>query len=188
MILHRLRDKINEQHNISYNKIYNKKHKEFRAWDKICAIMDRLDDTVDFLNELKLNTGKYKRSAFDFFEFMNNAAVIVDCIKQLAEIFNVADEKIKKQLLFLINWVKIVREQMKSTLNIYVPCVRYIQQKPVGIKYIKIMILNVVHMYFGIIGKRYIKMIAISMQLYIQAMMEVTVKKLEYIFLKYLNM
>ncbi|WP_455796991.1 hypothetical protein [Clostridium butyricum] len=96
MILHRLRDKINEQHNISYNKIYNKKHKEFRAWDKICAIMDRLDDTVDFLNELKLNTGKYKRSAFDFFEFMNNAAVIVDCIKQLAEIFNVADEKIKK--------------------------------------------------------------------------------------------
>lgn len=91
-ILYRLRNKINEQNNISYNKIYGK----FRAWDKICAIMDRLDDTVDFLNELKLNTGRYERSAFDFYEFMNNSSVIVDCIKELAKIFNVSDDKIKK--------------------------------------------------------------------------------------------
>jgi hypothetical protein len=86
-----LRDKVNEEQNISYNKRYGK----HRAWDKICAIMDRLDDTAYFLNELKLNTGKYKRSAFDFFDFMNNASVIVDCIKELAKIFNVPDDRIK---------------------------------------------------------------------------------------------
>ena len=39
-ILRKLRNKINEQKNISYNKMY----KKYRAWDKICAIMNRLDD------------------------------------------------------------------------------------------------------------------------------------------------
>ncbi|MDU4546842.1 MAG: hypothetical protein E6Y69_08585 [Clostridium botulinum] len=91
-ILCKLRNIVNEEQNISYNKEYGK----YRAWDKICAIMDRLDDTVCFLNELKLNTGKYTRSAFDFYDFMNNAAVIVDCIKELVKIFNVHDDKIKK--------------------------------------------------------------------------------------------
>ncbi|WP_088356640.1 hypothetical protein [Bacillus cereus] len=91
-VLEILRDKVNEQQNITINKRYG----EYPAWDKICAIMDRLDDTVNYLNELKLNTGKYQRSAFDFFDFINNASVVVDCIKELAKIFNVPDEKIKK--------------------------------------------------------------------------------------------
>lgn len=90
-ILDRLRDKINEHQNISYNKEYGK----YRAWDKICAIMDRLDDTVYYLNQLELNIGKYERSAFDFFDFMNNSAVVMDCIKDLAEIFQVEDQEIK---------------------------------------------------------------------------------------------
>ena len=90
-VLRRLRDKVNENQNISYNKQY----KKYRAWDKICAIMDRLDDTVDYLNQLKLNTGKYRRSAFDFYDFMNNSAVVCDCIKELAQIFDVDDEEIR---------------------------------------------------------------------------------------------
>lgn len=89
--LKRLRDKINEHQYISYNTKYGK----YRAWDKICSIMDRLDDTVDYLNELKLNTGKYSRSAFDFFDFMNNSAVVIDCIKELEKIFDVEDERNK---------------------------------------------------------------------------------------------
>ncbi|MDM5285651.1 hypothetical protein [Peribacillus frigoritolerans] len=92
VVLEKLRNKVNEEQNISYNKISGK----HRAWDKICSIMDRLDDTVYFLNELKLNTGKFERSAFDFFDFMNNASVVVDCIKELVKIFNVPDDKIKK--------------------------------------------------------------------------------------------
>ena len=93
-ILEKLRNKINEQYNISYSKQYGK----HRAWDKICSIMDRLDDTVAYLNEIKLNTGKYRRSAFDFYDFMNNAAVVVDCIKELAKIFDVPDDKIKNSI------------------------------------------------------------------------------------------
>lgn len=86
-----LRNKVNEQQYIIFNKLHNEK----RAWDKICAIMDRLDDTVEYLNGLQLNTGKYKRSAFDFFEFINNAGVVVECILELATIFNVSTDKIK---------------------------------------------------------------------------------------------
>lgn len=91
-VLVTLRDKVNEEQNISYNKKYHK----YRAWDKICAIMDRLDDTVDYLNTLKLNTGRYRRSAFDFYDFMNNSSVIVDCIKELVKVFEVPDDIIKK--------------------------------------------------------------------------------------------
>ncbi len=91
-LLGALRNKINEQLNISYKKKYGK----HRAWHKICAIMDRLDDTVNYLNTLKLNTGKYRRSAFDFYDFMNNASVVVDCIKELAKIFDIPDNKIKR--------------------------------------------------------------------------------------------
>ena len=95
-ILSKLRNKINEEQNISFNKKFeDKNNKTHRAWDKICAIMDRLDDTVDYLNQLELNTGKYRRSAFDFFDFMNNAAVVMDCISSLEEIFNVPDEENK---------------------------------------------------------------------------------------------
>lgn len=95
-VLTRLRDKINEENYISYSKeFYDKNKKKYRAWDKICAIMDRLDDTVDYLNQLKLNTGIHRRSAFDFFDFMNNAAVVMDCISDLAKIFEVSDEEIK---------------------------------------------------------------------------------------------
>lgn len=90
-IIEILRDKVNEQQNITINK----KDGEQRAWDKICAIMDRLDDTVDYLNRIKLNTGRYSRSAFDFYDFLNNASVVVDCIKQLAKLFDVPDDKIK---------------------------------------------------------------------------------------------
>lgn len=91
-VLKILRNKVNEEQNISFNKRYGR----HRAWDKICAIMDRLDDTVHYLNNLKLNTGKYTRSAFDFYDFMNNAAVIVECINELGKIFNVNDDNIKK--------------------------------------------------------------------------------------------
>ncbi len=95
-VIRRLRNKVNEQQNISYRKTFDFKNKPISAWDKICAIMDRLYDTVDYLNDLELNTGKYSRSAFDFFDFMNNAPVVVDCIKELIKVFNVPYDKVKK--------------------------------------------------------------------------------------------
>ncbi|MDA2593827.1 hypothetical protein PDQ30_26750 [Bacillus cereus group sp. Bc065] len=89
-ILVALREKVNEQQHITITIDDG----EYHTWDKFCAIMDRLDDTVDYLNELKLNTDKYQSSAFDFYNFINNAAVVVDCVLGLAKIFNVSDEEI----------------------------------------------------------------------------------------------
>lgn len=89
-----LRHTVLEEVNISMNKQQelrvNSKTKEYPTWDMVCAIMDRIDDTVDYLNHLKLNIGKYPRNAFDFFEFMNQSTVIIDCIDTLAKIYNVS--------------------------------------------------------------------------------------------------
>jgi hypothetical protein len=84
-----LRYAINQEINISIKKpLRTKNRTQLLAWDRICAIMDRLDDTVEYLNGLELNSGKYKRSAFDFFDFMNNASVIIDCVNELGKIFD----------------------------------------------------------------------------------------------------
>lgn len=48
-IIEILRDDVNEQQNITINK----KDGEHRSWDKIYATMDRLDDTVEYLNGIK---------------------------------------------------------------------------------------------------------------------------------------
>lgn len=89
-----LRDTVNSEINISINKHQtlkiNGKKKDYPAWSLICAIMDRLDDTVDYLNQLQLNTGKYRRSAFDFFDFMNQSTVIIDCIDTLAKVYDIS--------------------------------------------------------------------------------------------------
>lgn len=83
-----LRNIVNEEQNISINKpLKINKTSNQTAWDLLCAIMDRLQDTVYYINGLELNTGRHSRSAFDFFDFMNNASVIIDCVNELARIF-----------------------------------------------------------------------------------------------------
>lgn len=86
-----LRNVVTSELNISLNMKQSLKiadrHKEYFTWEASCAIMDRLEDTVQYLNGLKLNTGIHRRSAFDFFDFMNQASVIVDCIDMLADIY-----------------------------------------------------------------------------------------------------
>lgn len=48
-----LRKKNNEYQNYSINKTHSINNaKTERGWDKICAIMDRLDDTTLYLNSL----------------------------------------------------------------------------------------------------------------------------------------
>ena len=93
-LAYKLRDTINSEQEISTKKRQtlriNKKEKEYPAWSLMCAIMDRIDDTVDYLNQLKLNTGKYPKSAFDFFDFMNQSSVMIDCIEIMAKIYEVS--------------------------------------------------------------------------------------------------
>lgn len=95
-IINKLRNKINENQHISMNKEFNKKigkeNKEFNSWDIVCAIMDRIQDTCEYLNNLELDAGKYSRSAFDFINFINNAMVVIDCVDELAKVYNVSFE------------------------------------------------------------------------------------------------
>ena len=91
-----LRETINSEKDMYLNREsdikINRKTKKYRSWDLTCAIMDRLDDTVEYLNSLQLNTGEYKKSAVDFFNFINQATVIIDCVDTLAELFNISLE------------------------------------------------------------------------------------------------
>lgn len=92
-LVDQLRETVNNNVHISSSKFQtlrvNRKEKEYPIWDMVCAIMDRLDDTTEYLNHLELNTGKYRRSAFDFYDFMNQATVIIDCIDFLGRIYAV---------------------------------------------------------------------------------------------------
>ncbi|MDD2371637.1 MAG: hypothetical protein PHQ32_06530 [Firmicutes bacterium] len=94
-ILADIRKTVVRDTNHSLNKRYNKKKNEdYPAWSVLCAILDRLDDTVGYVNNLVLNTGKFRRSAFDFFDFMNQSAVIINCINELASIYEIPMEEI----------------------------------------------------------------------------------------------
>ena len=44
---HKLRDAVNDKQNLSIDKTSNAKDiGNYFAWDRICAIMDRIDDTI----------------------------------------------------------------------------------------------------------------------------------------------
>ena len=50
--------------------------------------MDRLDDTVFYLNSLELKKEINRTAIFDFYNFMNHAASLIDCIRFLGEIYD----------------------------------------------------------------------------------------------------
>lgn len=58
------------------------------AWDCICVCEHRIRDTVAYLNDQVLGKMEYG-SAFDFINFINNAATVLDCIDMLAAIIGV---------------------------------------------------------------------------------------------------
>lgn len=95
-----LRDAINEKQNLSIEKEHEikdaktKKFVPYFAWDRICAIMDRVEDTLDYLNLIELGNYCSSRSAFDFYDFINNAYVVIDGIKIIGQIFALDNAKI----------------------------------------------------------------------------------------------
>ncbi|MCM1260392.1 MAG: hypothetical protein NC182_05600 [Prevotella sp.] len=93
-----LREIINDRLNVSFNiehKLKLKDSSQYWAWNRICAIMDRLEDTLHYVNETGLVLNNH-RSQFSFYEFINNAYVIIDCIKTIGKIFNIDIVKIKE--------------------------------------------------------------------------------------------
>ena len=78
----KLRDAINEKQNLSIEKEHEikdaktKKYVPYFAWDRICAIMDRVEDTLDYLNLIKLGNCCSSRSAFDFYDFISSTCYV----------------------------------------------------------------------------------------------------------------
>ena len=44
---------------------------QYYAWNRTCAAMDRLEDTIAYLNQLELGKRRNSRAAFDFYDFIN---------------------------------------------------------------------------------------------------------------------
>ena len=106
-VSNKFRETVNEYINFSINKTYNNNKKE-KAWNSLCAIMDRIDDLVIYLNEKELNNGRWKRCAFDFFEFIEQSAVLIECIDGAYKIYGIDSPKsniIFKHKIFNDNYI-----------------------------------------------------------------------------------
>lgn len=60
----------------------------YNAWNRLCATMTRLEDTIDHLNSMELGKCRHGRVAYDFYEFLNCAYVVIDCLKAVIHIYN----------------------------------------------------------------------------------------------------
>lgn len=90
---------LRRQSNNDYNCISEIKVKsgksEVSFWNQYCAILYRIDETIDYLNTLKLATKKYQRHAFDLYAFISQADVIVQAVRLLGKTFKM-EEKMGK--------------------------------------------------------------------------------------------
>lgn len=89
-----LRSAMNEELNFSMNKIYVFEGHKYNAWGCMCATMDRIEDTLNYINNTPIGV-RGLRLAFDFLEFVNNVYSVIESIKSMARIFNVDTTKIK---------------------------------------------------------------------------------------------
>lgn len=92
-----LRDAVNDRRKQSIDNVHSEKQTQgpYCAWDRTCAAMDRLEDTIHYLNSVELGRNKGSRSAFDFYDFINNAYIVIDCIKTIGNIFRVDSKLIE---------------------------------------------------------------------------------------------
>ena len=92
-----LRDAVNDRRKQSIENTHEDKQikNSYLAWDRTCAAMDRLEDTLAYLNQIELGYSYNIRSAFDFYDFLNNAFVVIDCIKTLGRIFSLENQFIE---------------------------------------------------------------------------------------------
>ena len=91
-----LRDAVNDRQKHSIDNVHEDKQTngKYYAWDRTCAAMDRLEDTLAYLNSIELGKDKDARSAFDFYDFINNAYIVMDCIKTIGRIFRIDNDLI----------------------------------------------------------------------------------------------
>ena len=93
-----LRDAVNDRRKQSIDNVHmeDQTKGQYYAWNRTCAAMDRLEDTIAYLNQLELGKRRNSRAAFDFYDFINNIYIVIDCIKTLGHIFRIDDNLIKE--------------------------------------------------------------------------------------------
>ena len=90
-IVSELRKAMNDKLNITTKKKNDFKTKDgftYYSWSRMCAAMDRIEDTLKYINRTAIGNRGLK-IAFDFYEFLNNEYVVIESIKTMAKIFNV---------------------------------------------------------------------------------------------------
>ena len=68
----------------------------YRVWYRLCATMDRLEDTLAHINRLELGKLSNGQAAFDFYEFINCSYVVIECIKTVVQAFGIDKSIIEK--------------------------------------------------------------------------------------------
>lgn len=75
---------------------YKNADMSFRMENKIRCALDRIEDTIDYMNTIKLGDKTHKGIAFDFYNFINTEYVVIHSIEELANIFGTSYDDIKK--------------------------------------------------------------------------------------------
>lgn len=64
----------------------------FKSRARLYSALNRIEDTLEYMNTISLGSTINKRAAFDFYDFINNECVVIDCIEKVAEIFGMNKE------------------------------------------------------------------------------------------------
>lgn len=93
-----LRKAINNQEKFSIERVADGAkgtNGAYNAWNRLCATMTRLEDTIGYVNSMELGKLGEGQAAFDFYEFINCSYVIIECIKVVVQVFGLDKNIIK---------------------------------------------------------------------------------------------
>ena len=89
------REKFSIEREASGSKEKKEPSKSYNAWNRLCATMTRLEDTIHHINNMELGKFGDGQAAFDFYEFINCSYVVIECIKVVVKIFDLDIDIIK---------------------------------------------------------------------------------------------
>lgn len=92
-IARRLRECINQEANIAIQSRSTLKDKRMKklypAWNRICVLMDRIEDTAAHINNMRIRIDNRGGCAFEFIDLLNHSSILIDCIFEMARVFDV---------------------------------------------------------------------------------------------------
>lgn len=67
----------------------------YNGWLRLCATMTRLENTINHINKMELGKCTNGSIAYDFYEFVNCAYVVIECIRVVIQVFDLDNNIIK---------------------------------------------------------------------------------------------